>query len=135
MRLTDKELLELAVKASENAYVPYSHFRVGAALECSDGTIFTGCNVENSSYGATNCAERTAIFKAISEGYRDFVRIAVHCADGKPEDYSMPCGICRQVMAEFNYDMVLVLGKTDGSYMVTTLRDILPYAFTPASLL
>ncbi len=135
MRLTDKELLDLAVKASENAYVPYSHFHVGAALECSDGTVFTGCNVENSSYGATNCAERTAIFKAVSEGHRDFVRIAVYCADGKPEDYSMPCGICRQVMAEFNCDMVLVLGKTDGSYMVTTLREILPHAFTPASLL
>ena len=135
MRLTDQELLELAVKAAENAYVPYSHFHVGAALECSDGTIFTGCNVENSSYGATNCAERTAIFKAVSEGHRDFVRIAVYCADGKPADYSLPCGICRQVMAEFNYDLQLVLGRTDGSFKVVSLRALLPEAFTPVSLL
>ena len=135
MRLTEKELLELAIKAADFAYVPYSKFRVGAALECSDGTVFTGCNVENSSYGATNCAERTAIFKAVSEGHRDFVRIAVYCADGKPEDYSMPCGICRQVMAEFNYDLELILGKTDGSYKVFSLKELLPYGSTPASLM
>ena len=134
MRLTDRELLDIAVKAAENAYVPYSNFHVGAALECSDGTVFTGCNVENSSYGATNCAERTAIFKAVSEGHRDFVRIAVYCADAKPGDYSMPCGICRQVMAEFNYDLQLVLGKTDGSYKVVSLKQLLPEAFTPDSL-
>ena len=135
MRKTERELLDMAVKAAENAYVPYSNFHVGAALECSDGTVFTGCNVENSSYGAANCAERTAIFKAVSEGHRDFVRIAVHCADGKPGDYSMPCGICRQVMAEFNYDLELILGRVDGSYKVVTLRQILPEAFTPASLI
>ena len=134
MRLTEQELLDIAIKAADFAYVPYSKFRVGAALECSDGTVFTGCNVENSSYGATNCAERTAIFKAVSEGYRDFVRIAVYCADGKPEDYSTPCGICRQVMAEFNYDLQLILGKTDGSYKVFSLKELLPYAFTPDSL-
>ena len=82
MRYTERELLDLAIKASERAYVPYSNYHVGAALECSDGTVFTGCNVECASYGGTNCAERTAIFKAVSEGHRDFVRIAVYCADG-----------------------------------------------------
>ena len=128
-------LIEKATEAAKIAYSPYSKYQVGAALLTKSGEVFTGCNVENSSYGATNCAERTAIFKAVSEGHRDFVRIAVYCADGKPEDYSMPCGICRQVMAEFNCDLELILGKTDGSYRVTTLREILPYAFTPASLM
>ena len=128
-------LIENAAEAAKIAYSPYSKYQVGAALLTKSGEVFTGCNVENSSYGATNCAERTAIFKAVSEGHRDFVRIAVYCADGKPEDYSMPCGICRQVMAEFNCDLELILGKTDGSYRVTTLREILPYAFTPASLM
>ena len=134
MKYTERELLDMAIKASENAYVPYSNFHVGAALECSDGTVFTGCNVECASYGGTNCAERTAIFKAVSEGRRDFVRIAVYCADGKPEDYSAPCGICRQVMAEFNYDLELILGRTCGDYKVFTLRQLLPEAFTPESL-
>ena len=134
MRYTERELLDMAIRASENAYVPYSNFHVGAALECSDGTVFAGCNVENASYGATNCAERTAIFKAVSEGHRDFVRIAVYCADAKPEDYSVPCGICRQVMAEFNYDLELILGRTCGDYKVFTLRQLLPEAFTPANL-
>ena len=129
MRMTEKELLDIAIKAADFAYVPYSKFRVGAALECSDGTVFTGCNVENSSYGATNCAERTAIFKAVSEGHRDFVRIAVYCADGKPEDYSMPCGICRQVMREFcNDDFVIFV--TDGKEIRRwTLRELLPDGF------
>ena len=133
--MTDRELVQKAVEMQNFSYCPYSNFPVGAALLCEDGTVFTGCNVENSSYGATNCAERTAIFKAVSEGHRDFVRIAVYCADGKPEDYSMPCGICRQVMAEFNYDLELILGKTDGSYKVFSLKELLPYAFTPASLM
>ena len=130
MRLTEKELLELAIKAADFAYVPYSKFRVGAALDCSGGTVFTGCNVENSSYGATNCAERTAIFKAVSEGHRDFVRIAVYCADGKPEDYSMPCGICRQVMAEFcNSDFKILIVTDQENYYEYTLGELLPKAF------
>lgn len=134
MKYTERELLDMAIKASENAYVPYSNFHVGAALECSDGTVFTGCNVENASYGAANCAERTAIFKAVSEGHRDFVRLAVYCADGKSEDYALPCGICRQVMTEFNYDMELILGRPCGDYKVVTVRQLLPEAFTPDSL-
>ena len=130
--MTNEMLLQLAMDASKYAYVPYSNFHVGAALECSDGTVYTGCNVENSSYGATNCAERTAIFKAVSEGYKDFVRIAIYSPDS--EIYAMPCGICRQVMVEFNYDMELILGKANGEFKVMTLRQLLPEAFTPESL-
>ena len=90
--MTDRELLTLAQKAAENAYVPYSKFSVGAALECTDGTVFTGCNVENAALGSTICAERTAICKAVSEGHRDFKRIAIW---GDGENYCMPCGACR----------------------------------------
>ena len=130
--LTNEMLLQVAMEASKNAYVPYSNFHVGAALECSDGTVFTGCNVENASYGATNCAERTAFFKAVSEGHRDFVRIAVYSPDSKI--YAMPCGICRQVMAEFNQDIEIVISKAHGEFKVMTLCQILPEAFTPESL-
>ena len=98
----EKDLIEKALEARRKAYVPYSHFHVGAALETETGEVFLGCNVENASYGAANCAERTAFFKAVSEGHRKFRRIAIvgGFLDGI-EDYCMPCGICRQVMAEF----------------------------------
>ena len=96
--MTEKELCRAAVAMLDRSYSPYSHFSVGAALECSDGTVFTGCNIENAAYGLTICAERTAIFKAISEGHRDFKRIVIA---GKSEDYCVPCGSCRQVMQEF----------------------------------
>ncbi|NCA98991.1 MAG: cytidine deaminase [Clostridia bacterium] len=96
--VSDQEMIALARQARQNAYVPYSKFPVGAAVETTDGQIFTGCNIENASYGATNCAERTAIFKAVSEGARQIRRLAVVCTDDEP---CMPCGICRQVMAEF----------------------------------
>ena len=100
--LTNEMLLQIAMDASKNAYVPYSNFHVGAALECSDGTVFTGCNVENASYGATICAERTAFCKAVSEGERSFVAIAVAGGrEGEVAPAFVPCGICRQVMAEF----------------------------------
>ena len=100
--MTDRQLINLAEQASRNAYVPYSHFAVGAALECRDGTVFTGCNVENAALGSTICAERTAACKAVSEGHRDFVRIAVY---GDGEHYCYPCGACRQFLAEFAPDM------------------------------
>lgn len=129
--MTDKQLLDLAVKASENAYVPYSKFPVGAALECADGTVFTGCNVENAAYGSTICAERTAMCKAISEGYRDFKRIAVW---GKSEDYCWPCGSCRQFLAEFGYRMQVVTGRADGGYVVKGLNELLPSAFNTDNL-
>ncbi len=119
-------LQEMAMQAMENAYVPYSHFPVGAALECADGTVFTGCNVENASYGLTNCGERTAIFKAVSEGHRDFVRIAIA---GKSADYCVPCGACRQVMREFapNLEVICLNGK--GEEKRFTLEELLPHSF------
>ena len=132
MMMTAEQLLQVAMEASKRAYVPYSGFHVGAAVECSDGTVFTGCNVENASYGATNCAERTAIFKAVSEGHRDFVRIAIYSPDSAI--FAMPCGICRQVMAEFNYDLEVIVSKNTGEYKVVSLRSLLPEAFTPESL-
>ena len=130
--LTNEQLLQVAMEASKMAYAPYSNFHVGAALECSDGTVFTGCNVENSSFGATNCAERTAIFKAVSEGHKDIMRIAIYSPDS--EGFAMPCGICRQVMTEFNYDLEVIIAKANGEFKVMSLREVLPEAFTPASL-
>ena len=100
--MTGEKLLELAIHAMEKAYAPYSGFKVGAALLCADGTVYQGCNIENASYSPTNCAERTAFFKAIYAGHRDFTAIAV-CGgkDGEITGYFPPCGVCRQVMREF----------------------------------
>lgn len=131
--MTKQDLVACAKQASERAYAPYSHFRVGAALECGDGTVFTGCNVENAAYGLAICAERTAMVKAVSEGHRDFVRLGVYCAD--TEDFGMPCGQCRQFMAEFNLDMEVIVGRPDGETVCYTVRDLIPHAFTPADLL
>lgn len=102
---TLEELKAKAVAMLDMAYVPYSHFPVGAALECEDGAVFTGCNIENSSYGLTNCAERTSAFKAVSEGHRRFKRIVIA---GRSDDYCYPCGACRQVLYEFGPDMEVV---------------------------
>ena len=96
--MTEQDLMRLAVEMLDKAYVPYSHFPVGAALECEDGTVYTGCNIENAAFPCTICAERTAMFKAISEGHRSFHRIVIA---GKSEDFCVPCGSCRQVMREF----------------------------------
>lgn len=130
--MTKQELVALAKRASEMAYAPYSHFRVGAALECGDGTVFTGCNVENAAYGLAICAERTAMVKAVSEGHRDFCRLGIYCAD--TEEFGMPCGQCRQFMAEFNLDMEVIVGRPDGETVTYTVRDLIPNAFTPADL-
>ena len=128
-----KELVKLAIDAREKAYVPYSQFKVGAAIEMEDGTVFTGCNIENASYGATNCAERTAIFKAVSEGYSIMKKIAIV---GDMSTYTAPCGICRQVIAEFAAkDIEIVLIKNQDEYIVKTLEEILPGAFTKEDLL
>ena len=124
--MTDQELLELARKAAENSYSPYSHFPVGAALECADGTVFTGCNVENAAYGDTICAERTAAVKAVSEGHRDFARIAVW---GNSKEYCYPCGSCRQFLQEFSKQMKVICGKGDGSYMTALLCEMMPFSF------
>jgi len=116
----------MAAAMLDRAYCPYSHFPVGAALECSDGTVFTGCNVENAAYGVTICAERTAMTKAVSEGHRDFARIAIA---GKSEDFCVPCGICRQMMMEFAPDMEVICLNSKGETKKFALRELLPYGF------
>jgi cytidine deaminase len=121
------ELVKAAIKAKENAYVPYSNFRVGAAVLTKSGKLYTGCNIENASYGATNCAERTAIFKAVSEGEKELAAIAVN---GDSEHFTFPCGICRQVMAEFSKDMKVYISNKYGQYKEFTLDQLIPGAFT-----
>lgn len=121
-----KELYEKALTARENAYVPFSGFKVGAALLAEDGSIYTGVNVENSSYGATICAERTAFVKAISEGHRKFKAIAVTAGE---EQEAMPCGICRQFMYEFAPDMEVITGIDSEHLNVRTLDELLPLGF------
>lgn len=133
----EQGLIEKALEARRKAYVPYSHFHVGAALETETGEVFLGCNVENASYGAANCAERTAFFKAVSEGHRKFRRIAI--VGGfldSIEDYCMPCGICRQVMAEFGdlHEFQVILAKSSEDYQVYRLEELLPHAFLPSAL-
>ena len=124
--MTDKELLAIAKKASLNAYVPYSRFAVGAALECEDGTVFTGCNVENAALGSTICAERTACVKAVSEGQRSFRRIAVY-ADS--ENCCTPCGACRQFLVEFSPEMEVLCAKSGGRYVSYKLSELLAHSF------
>lgn len=129
--MTEKQLINLAKSAAENAYAPYSGFRVGAALLCKNGNVYSGCNIENASYSPTNRAERTAFFKAVSQGERDFTAIAVVGGkDGNFTDYCTPCGVCRQVIAEFcSEDFTIILGKNDGEYKTFTLGQLLPYSF------
>lgn len=129
--MSDAELINLAKKAKEYAYVPYSHFRVGAAVLTSEGEVFTGCNIENASYGGTVCAERTALFKAISEGKTKISKIAVI---GDMEDFTYPCGICRQVIAEYGTDIEVIVAKCNGEYRKHKLSELLPYAFTEKDL-
>lgn len=124
--MSEKELCQTAVAMLDRAYCPYSHFPVGAALECGDGTVFTGCNVENAAYGVAICAERTAMTKAVSEGHRDFVRIAIA---GKSENFCVPCGICRQMMMEFAPDMEVICLNNKGGTKSFRLRELLPYGF------
>lgn len=129
--MTTRELCDAALEARHRAYVPYSHFAVGAALLCKDGTVFTGCNIENSAFGPTNCAERTAIFKAISEGRRDFAAIAVCGApdDKEPDSICPPCGVCRQVMSEFCQGDFPIHLCTVDDYKTYTLDQLLPGRF------
>ena len=124
--MTDKELFEIAKKMTERSYAPFSKFHVGAALLCKDGTVFAGCNVENSSYGATICAERTAFVKAISEGYKDFDKIAIASDGGE----AWPCGICRQFMKEFCDDDFIIMTGVDADHIKSyTMPQILPEGF------
>ncbi len=130
--MTDQELVELAFTMLERSYVPYSHFPVGAALECDDGKVFTGCNIENAAYGSTICAERTALVKAVSEGYRTgFTRLAVV---GNSQDYCWPCGACRQMLYEFAPDLTVLIAREDHSFITLPLKELLPYGFGPSSL-
>ena len=124
--MDNKALIDMALKAMENAYAPYSGFKVGAAVLCSDKKVYTGCNIENSSYGASNCAERTAIFKAVSEGEREFEKIAIVSSSG---EFTFPCGICRQVLSEFMYDKTVVLFSEKDGIMEFKVKDLLPEAF------
>ena len=131
--MTPEKLCALAKEAMTHAYVPYSGYQVGAALLCADGTVYQGCNIENASYSPTVCAERTAFFRAVFDGEREFTAIAV-CGgkDGIIRDYFPPCGICRQVMREFCEDdfRIYMVGK-DGVYLERTLNEILPDSFRP----
>ena len=133
--IDENELVMRALKARKQAYVPYSHWAVGAALLTKDGNIFEGCNIENAAYTPTNCAERTAFFKAVSEGEREFAAIAIVGAyeAEEPEKICAPCGVCRQVMMEFcDPDMFrVILGTKDGVQVSQTLKEMLPYGFGP----
>lgn len=127
-----EKLIQLALNARKMAYVPYSHYTVGAALLTEDGEIFCGCNIESASYGATNCAERTAIFKAISEGKRNFSAIAIAggMEEEEPKEYAYPCGICRQVIKEFaKDDFRVIVAKSLTDYKEYTLLELLPFGF------
>ena len=124
--MNDRELMSKAREASMNAYVPYSRFSVGAAIECDDGSVFTGCSVENAALGSSICAERTACVKAVSEGKRGFRRLAIY-ADS--ENYPVPCGACRQVLVEFSPDMEILCCKADGRYVSYRLSELMPRIF------
>ena len=125
-----EELCKLAVEAMSHAYVPYSGYKVGAALLCADGAVYQGCNIENAAYSPTNCAERTAFFKAVYDGHRDFTAIAV-CGgkDGVITGAFPPCGVCRQVMREFCRDDFLIYLVNGQGYETVTLQQLLPYGF------
>ena len=135
--MTPEKLVELAKEAMMRAYAPYSGFQVGAALLCADGTVYQGCNIENAAYGPTNCAERTAFFKAVYDGHRDFTAIAV-CGgkNGVITGAFPPCGVCRQVMREFcnPKEMTVILAKTPEDYREMKLEDLLPMSFGPEHL-
>lgn len=131
--MENKILIKKAIEARELAYCPYSNFKVGAAALFEDGEIYTGCNIENASYGATNCAERTAIFNGVSQGNKVLKALALI---GDTNNFTYPCGICRQVICEFaeNKDMKIYIIKNENDYIETTLDKIMPGAFTKADL-
>lgn len=135
--MTEKELIIKAVKAREKSYSPYSHFMVGACLETADGNVYTGCNIENAAFTPTNCAERTAFFKAVSEGEKEFKQIAiVGGGRGKEFDFCPPCGVCRQVMMEFcePESFRVIVAKSEEEYKAYTLKELLPEGFGAGNL-
>lgn len=130
--MNKQELIKEAEKAMDKAYVPYSNFPVGAALLTKDGKVYHGCNIENAAYGVGNCAERTALFKALSEGDRDFAMLAVTAHTERPVP---PCGACRQVIAELcPKDMIVILSNGKGGTKDLTVEELLPFAFSPEDL-
>jgi len=124
--MTDRKLISFATDVMANSYSPYSRFKVGAAVECIDGTVFTGCNIENAALGATMCAEAAAIATAVSSGKRDFKRIAI-ISEGSA--YCFPCGSCRQLLNEFSPDIEVLCARSDGRYVSYSLTSLLPMAF------
>jgi len=130
--MTKEQLISMAKEAMMHSYSPYSGYRVGAALLCKDGSVYAGCNIENAGYSATNCAERTAFFKAVSEGKKDFTAIAI-CGgkDGEIDGVFPPCGVCRQVMREFCEDEFLIHLATKDGIEEYTLKELLPVSFRP----
>lgn len=137
-RKTVRMLIEEAILARKRAYAPYSHFMVGAALLTKDGSIYTGCNIENAAYGPSNCAERTAFFKAVSEGCRFFAAVAIVGAAKNDIEgqYAAPCGVCRQVMAEFcDSDFEIIIAKSAEEYYIKNLKELLPESFGPKNLM
>ena len=137
MQINEKYLIEQAIEARSLAYAPYSHFQVGAALLTKQGKVYKGCDIENAAYTPSNCAERTAIFKAVSEGEREFAAIAiVGSMEGESNTLPTgPCGVCRQVMAEFcSLDMPVIIAKSPADYITMTLGELLPLSFGPANL-
>ena len=134
---TVKELIRAAVMMRKRAYCPYSGFSVGAAVLCGDGSVYTGCNIENSSYPITICAERTAMAKAVSEGHTSFTAIAITGGKSEePEGYSYPCGACRQFMREFADpdELSVIVAKSEEDYVIKTLAELLPHSFGPGNL-
>ena len=129
--MTREELKAAAIAMLDRAYCPYSHFAVGAALECADGTVFTGCNIENAAYSPGICAERTAVAKAVSEGHTDFIRIVIA---GRSTDFCVPCGVCRQVLREFAPDIEVICLNGAGEEQVFPLPELLPHSFGPEFL-
>ena len=131
--MDNQKLIKAALEARKRAYAPYSRFAVGAAVLTKDGQVYTGCNVENASYGATNCAERTAIFKAVSEGNKEFAKIVIVGGKAGEEitEYAYPCGVCRQVMAEFSNpkELKVLVAKSEEEYLEMTLEELLPNSF------
>ncbi len=131
MEPTDKELVQMALDARKNSYAPYSNYKVGAALLCEDGAIFTGCNIESASYPCGLCGERTAASKAISEGHIKFKKIAIA---GSSEQTCTPCGMCRQFLYEFAPELTILCSNNVGNFKVNKLNELLAQGFGPASL-
>ncbi len=131
-----KILIKQAIDAREMSYSPYSKFKVGAALLSDDGNVFTGCNIENASYTPTNCAERTAVFKAVSQGVKKFKAIAVVGGFESISEYCFPCGVCRQVLQEFcnPETFTIIVAKTENDYKEYKLKELLPHGFGPEDL-